>query len=198
MEKSIIEKYAEFCRTAKAEFERLTDESWNEKLQTLKAGEATPARNRFYDKERREQYNDTLAALRSAANKLADDYEGDLNKQLTEAPTEEALRAVQAFKMVSPDSMSLSDYSQRLQALNQRYGDNAIINAAIRSAANERHIPIDVHPAIQKAEEVDTLRRTANSFFMRHHVPNGSDGARQEISDAEISFGGFILDGGFE
>lgn len=190
--KDTVKAIVKIFHDAKNAYDRFSNESWERKIKSLQPYEQAPPKGRFYDEESRKKYADALKDCKVRALDAVALYAGSLDYDLAAAPSEEALRAVEAFKLIDPKTVSIEDYTRRLNALNKAYGDNVTISSVLTTLGKEKGIHLERHPSTIAYEDVDGMERTVSSFFNNHTVFAGSDGAGREISAAEISFFGWF------
>lgn len=180
---SVIEKN---MKDVKAAHDEYTDRSWKAKLETLTAGEVTPRKGVFYDDQNKNAYNNRVRELKRSTATAIDKFSRGISSEVSEAPSSEALRAVQMFSMMKPDTMSKEDYAQRIDDMMNRYGDSLVTYETLRSMAAAAGIhDFKPHKEIQARNSLEDLSRNVNRFFDGAIALNNNPG---NVSDAAISF----------
>lgn len=170
------------------EFISATTKSWKEKVASMPNYAPLPKRGCFYDNENRAAYNARLEELRYETLDLVQSFRNSLNADISAAPSEEAVRALQTFAMLPIETIGKEDYARRVNALAERYGNNAMFSESLRTMAAKNEVFIEEHPAIKGYNEAARIEQSVNHFFNKHHVHSCGYGAAQEITDGEIAF----------
>ena len=170
-------------------FNATTAASWDAKVSGMQTYERLPKKGCFYDAENREKFNARCAELKAATLDQVQNFRNSIDCDVAAAPSNEAVRALQMFAMLPPETLaSTEDYARRVNALADKYGDNVMFSESLRGIAAKNGVHMEEHPAIKAFNEADSIGHIVNNFFDRHHVLSGSDGSSQEITDAEIAY----------
>ena len=147
-------------------YDRLSEESWNEYVNSLPYGQAIPPKGRFYDSARKDQFTAFVSQQRNKALEALSVYRTDIDNAMSIAPTDEALRAVQAFSLRNPDSMTKEEYSAEIGRLMTRYGANYSIYMGLHDMAAKAGIHgFSKHPLATEAEKADQAKELVIRSF---------------------------------
>ncbi len=155
-------------------YDRLSEQSWNDYVNSLPYGQAIPPKGRFYDSARKDQFTAFVTQQRNKALEALSVYRTNIDNAMSIAPTDEALRAVQAFSLRNPDSMTREEYSAEVGRLMTRYGANYSIYMGLYDMAAKAGIHgFNKHPLAAEAENIDHAKelvtRSFNGVDMTYH-----------------------------
>ncbi len=152
------------------------DQSRKEKLPTLKPGEVAPDEGVICGEKYKELYKGKVSNAHQRAHDALESWRKTINNNLTDAPSEEALRAIQAFKLRNQSRMSLEGYASEIQRLIDRYGDNYQVNQILKDMAFDRDafVPemLRANPAMREAEDFEFVESTVNTMFSFNGLGN--------------------------
>ena len=168
------EKIKEAFADIKPMYDKLSEESWNDYVNSLPYGQAIPPKGRFYDNKRKDQFTAFVTQQRNKALESLSAYRTNIDNAMSFAPTDEALRAVQAFSLRNPDSMTKEEYSAEVGRLMTRYGENYSIYMGLYDMAVKAGLRgISKHPLATEAENIDHAKelviRSFNGASMAYH-----------------------------
>ena len=147
-------------------YDRLSEESWNDYVNSLPYGQAIPPKGRFYDSARKDQFTAFVSRQRNKALEALSVYQTNIDNAMSISPTDEALRAVQAFSLRNPDSMSKEEYSAEVGRLMTRYGENYSIYMGLYDMAAKAGIHgFSKHPLVAEAENIDHAKELVSRSF---------------------------------
>jgi len=162
-----------------AEFHKMAEDSRNKVMLTLKPGQTAPAANKIYGEDNRELFSKKAADIRSRGYALIESAKADLQKQIAEAPTQDAVNAV---AMLSHRSKVTE---REIDNLLQEYGSNYQTYQAIRDIA-ARHDVLLPTPDIEKDYmAIDGELRTVQAFTLMG-AENGTSADNSAIAFREV------------
>lgn len=145
------------------------ESSYRETLPTLKPGETAPEGGKIHGEKYQGLYNGKVYNAMDRANKALESWRESINHTLTDAPSEEALRAVQAFQLRNKERLTKEAYGAEIQRLIDRYGDNYQIYEALLDMAMDKEVGINAmlkpNPAIKEAEDFEFVENSYKSVF---------------------------------
>ena len=164
-------------------YQRLIEADRYRKKAALKAGERAPSdRNtRFYDAAMRDEFAATAADIRGRWQDVIDDTRAEIDKMKSEAPSTEAVNAVNMLKMLEKPTL------EELQAIMDRYGDNYLISRAVSEIAKKNKYTMTA-PALETlSDRLKELERDGLQLNVFSAEKNG-------VSTGQASFFETMLD----
>lgn len=131
---------------------------------------------------RRDAFARTVDAIRVDALNAIDELQQAIDDEVTAAPSEEAIRALQAL------SMRKTVTETELQSFTEKYGDNYQARKVIRGLADPDLMEVDeVEAALSEVEDMrETVKRQINSdALLERRVTPGSI-----MFASQLAFGG--------
>ena len=157
----VIDTIEKNMKAVQTSYNELAEASWHKKIESLEPYKPTPKKGCFYDDESKTEYNNKVATYKDETLKVINDYISSVEMAASDAPSEEALRAVQMFSLVDAGSMDQETYANLIDALMNRYGSSLVTYETLRSFAQKAGImDFKEHPELaapQSAEEVERL-----------------------------------------
>lgn len=173
-------------RDLSKEYDQVAEESRVKFLRTLKPTEKVPDNKKrvYFDDDKNELDNKVFEAKQKIHEYINSSIK-KINSKTTEAPSEEALRAIEALKLTN--SHNIDDYNAMLE----KYGDNILSYKAIRKIAYDNDIktlPDNEHVnALENAQRLDKeLSEHLTSFNIINHnslEPWNIAGYEKDIDD---------------
>ena len=162
-------------------YDRMAEKSRLEEINRRPPEAMIPKTGMIYGKNNQDAFSNVTLEYKQRARAALADLRAEVEKAKTAAPSEEALRAVQAFQLRDPKGMTPDAYAQETQELINRYGENYMINQALHDMAAKEHVRVTSHPLaaeVDAFESVDNLiDQTINSFELNR---NGAPSAGQD------------------
>lgn len=184
-----ISTVKEYMKELQKAYQATTADSWNKKVATLSPNDSVPKQGCFYDQENRDRYNAKCMELKAAALEQVQKYQDSIDTDIAQAPSEEALRALQMFSMLPPETLpNGTTYLRRINALSAKYGENALFMESLKGLAAKGGISIESHPAVRAYDDAETMKNAVSSFFENRVVFSGMLEPNSDISDASIAF----------
>lgn len=156
LQKEIGELQKEFS----VAFNKRAEASRVEKLQSLAPGEMVPASGKIYGEDHRKRFEEQAAEIRHKGFDLIDKARSEINRDISAAPSADAVNALSMLAL-------RSDVSQEeIDALLDSYGSNYQTYKAIRDVAgkHKRHVP--THTLDQDMTALDGETRVVNSLSL--------------------------------
>ena len=147
------------------EYDHLHQASYNHYLKGMKPGETIPAGKAFYDNVHEGSFHTVCTDLREKAGRYIADALKDLKAQAAEAPTPEALAAVQMV------AMRKNITEQDINRLMEAYGSNPITYTTLQDIAAQH----DIHgynnsPIYEQIDELEYLQTQTDKAFSPYNA----------------------------
>ena len=156
------------------------------KAARLAAGKA-PIAGKITEEYDRNMFLNKGIALKNKALSELEEWRKHVNAAKVEAPSDEALRAIQAFKLRSPKTMTREEYQAEAQQLADSVGSNYSAYSTIRDIAAENGAHIQPHKLAAEIEAFDSVEHNIRSYFNPVvDVDNSGPSAGQEALHAMI------------
>lgn len=154
-------------------FHKSAEASRMEVMKSLEPGEATPQTGRIYGEDNRKLFEEKAAEIRSKGYSLIEQAKADLQKQITEAPSQDAVNAVSML------SHRTSVTRPEVDNLLQVYGDNYQAYQAIRDIAAQHEIFVESSNLEKSIAAINGESRAVQSFTLANAESGNvaSDGA---------------------
>lgn len=153
------------------DFKISSEASRNEALRRLNGGEKAPASGRIYGEQNREEFKSRAREYAAKASALVQAEIDKLNDKMTEAPTDDAVRALTVVGM--RDNVSREEF----EALLNRYGNNYQSEKTIINLAAKNKIYFDREPLEQKLDDLEGLGRSLRSTLTLSSAEEHADSA---------------------
>ena len=152
------------------EYDKLHQASYNHFLKSMKPGQVIPQNKAFYDSVYEGSFHSLCADLQTRARMYISDALQDLNRQANEAPTQEALTAVQMVAMRK--NITERDIYRLIDA----YGSNPMTYTTIQDIAAQHDIHgFENSPVYEQIEELEALQTEAERAFNPYKATNGDN-----------------------
>ena len=136
------------------DFKISSEASRKEVLSNLKSGERAPESGRIYGGNNREEFNNRAGQYAARATALIQKEIDKVNDAMTEAPSDDAVRALTVVGM--RDNVSREEF----EALYNKYGDNYQSAKAIINLASKQQIYFEHAPLEKRLEDLEGLGRS--------------------------------------
>lgn len=162
--------------------------SRSEALAMLKPGQIAPEEGKIYGDAHRANFAAAAGALRHKATEAVQQYKRELDNDMLIAPSEEAMRVLQAFSLEKADS-NKERYAARVKSMADKFGDNYTFYRALVNVAAENGVhALPTHPLEVSMENCEAVTRSINSAFDSWKIENdgGVSDGRREFFDMSI------------
>ena len=143
--KDIIKQY-------KADYDYICEQSRQAYMSQAAAGSTIPAPGVIYGNNAKAEFSGKCSIYKQKADAILQRILLDLKREATEAPSTDAVNTITLFNMRK--TITADD----VQALLDRYGDNAQAYQAIAAIAQGHDIPVQDHPVFVKIEDAEGLK----------------------------------------
>ncbi|MCR4606423.1 MAG: hypothetical protein K5771_01685 [Oscillospiraceae bacterium] len=134
------------------------------KAARLAAGKA-PISGKITEDNQRRWFINKGTVLKDKALRELDYWRDQVTRAKTTAPSEDALRAIQAFKLRSPKTMTREEYQAEAQELADSVKDNYSAYATIYDIAAENGAHIALHPFAEEIKAFESVEHNIRSYF---------------------------------
>ncbi len=183
--KKIMAAYDELKPT----YDSLAASSWSDYVNNLAVGAGIPAKGRLCTKESQDKFTAFVKAQGAKALEAVEAYRTDIEKAMAAAPTDEALRAVQAFALRDPSNSTPEDYAGDIDRLMARYGENYSVYMALHDLAVKAGIKdFRKHKLYNTSVKMKDLTKAVNDAFDPITLANdGFSPARRSIFEMVVN-----------
>ena len=152
------------AREFNQKFNFYSEESYNEKLLSLKPGESAPIKGQLTGSYRKAM-EDFAAECRRKTADIMDRELTEVNKKLTEAPSNDAINSIALFNMRNPQALN----EGMVRTLLDKYGSNPQSYEAILDIAAQKGIRLDfngsAHPLREQQANIEALGKSLSKAF---------------------------------
>lgn len=141
-------------------FHKTAESSRREAMEGLKPGDPIPPTGRIYGEANRRSFENEAAKIRSRGYALIDKAKADLQRQIAEAPKQDAVNAVAML------SHRTNVTRQEVDNLLQVYGDNYQTYQAIRDIAGKNKIYVEPSAIEKGFSAIAGESRAVGSFTL--------------------------------
>lgn len=153
-------------RTYRELYEQTAEASRQEALAKLPAGATKlPEAGRILDDAHRLSFLEQGEAIKAKALSELDEWRKSVTAAKTDAPSDEALRAIQAFKMRNPKAMTREEFSAEAQSLADRYGGCYQAYQVIHDYAAENGARIKPHALAADVESFTVVEKAVRDYI---------------------------------
>lgn len=147
-------------------YDQTAEKSRAEYMANLPVGQPIPQEGIIYGETNKGDFKNFVSGQRQKALSTLSDYRDSIDDSMAAAPTDEALRAVQAFALRDPDSMTREEYADQVDRLMKRYGGNYTAYMTLYDMAVKKGIlDFKKHPLAYEAEDIGRLEREIPRYF---------------------------------
>lgn len=157
-------------------FHQTAERSRRKAMEGLRPGDPVPPTGKIYGEADRKKFEEKAADIRSRGYALIDKAKAELQRQTTEAPSQDAVNAVAML------SHRTNITRQEVENLVQVYGDNYQTYQAIRDIAGKHEVFISPSGLEKGLEAINGESRAVGSFTLA----NAESG--RVVSDSAIAF----------
>lgn len=123
------------------DYKTITESSRNEYMRSMKAGSTIPETGKIYGDYWQKEYEKSTSKFRDEALQVVKLVKNDFTRAVAEAPSEEALRAIQALEHLDYGKVETKMECEAIfDALMEKYGDNYLAHRAIKEKAYEADV----------------------------------------------------------
>lgn len=151
------------------DFKISSEASRSEVLKSLRGGEKAPESGKIYGDSNREEFNSRAAEYRAKASELVQKEIDKVNDAMTEAPSDDAVRALTVVGM--RDNVSREEF----EALFNKYGDNYQSAKTIINLASKQKVFFDNVPLEQKLNDLERLGTSLRSSLTLKSAEDHAD-----------------------
>lgn len=145
-------------------------------MKTLTPGQPIPEEGKIYTEKYRELIETETAEAKAKAVSAIDREHEKIQKEMTEAPSEEAARAVQAFVVRAvdkeiEDSAQRNKYADEVDGLMNAWGSNYLSYQALKHYAEVAGVKdFKEHETQKKLEALQRIETLVNETFNAYSV----------------------------
>lgn len=153
-------------------FKLYSEADYNDKLLALKPGQPAPEKGKLSG-VRRERMEEKAAECRSKAADILNRELAAVNKEITAAPSTEAVNTISLLALRDPNTIG----PEVIKTLLDEYGDNVQSYETIRDIAKQKRIVTDLdgidHPLREQQANIEALNRSLYGAFDIHYTEAG-------------------------
>lgn len=161
-------------------FHKAAESSRREAMEGLKPGDPVPATGRIYGEANRRFFEQEAGKIRSRGYDVIERAKAELQKQITEAPRQDAVNAV--AMLAHRTNVTRPEVENLLEV----YGDNYQTYQAIKDIAAKHEIYVDASGLEKNFSAIDSEARAVSNWTLTQ-AENGN-----AASDSAIAFRGWL------